>query len=336
MSGWIKFEKDIESDPRFIRMQRALRVTHERDSSVTPAFNLVTVVIGALVRFWSYADTHIRGDDTLDLGSADIDDLIGVPGFTAAMPDDWLRVIDDHSVELPGYQAHNGVEAKKRDLAQKRQERKRTRDRQEHVTPQRDATVKSALLDQTRPDQDQERTTAASQPTDNVPRRTKTGDWFLDLKLVFPDRAGAQPWNRARKAATARIAEGHSAEQFISGAERYAAYCESAGKLNTEFVMQAATFLGPDKPFLQDWKPAETPKSRAAEKRATEEAREWPALRERAIKVDVREPNEGEDLGDYRVCVERAERDAQDAAYRRGLENRGRRSVSELLGTPRQ
>jgi hypothetical protein len=177
MSGWIKWEKDIETDPRFLRMMRSLRVTHERDTSVTHAFPLVTVVVGALIRFWSYADSHIRENDTLDLGAEEIDDLVGVKGFAAAMPEDWLRIINEHTVELPGYQEHNGVEAKKRDLAAKRQERKRARSRNAEVTQERDAGVTGALPDQTRPDQTKEGDVpqelnghASKSPTDAVIR----------------------------------------------------------------------------------------------------------------------------------------------------------------------
>jgi hypothetical protein len=148
VAGWIKWEKDLETDPRFTRVVRKLR-----DTSVTQALPVTTLLVGALVRLWSYADSHIRSDDTLDLGPDDIDDMLGVPGFCRALPDDWLTIIDEEHVELPGYQEHNGVEAKKRDLATKRQQRKRARDRHAPVTPVTRDSVTPALPDQTRPDQ---------------------------------------------------------------------------------------------------------------------------------------------------------------------------------------
>jgi hypothetical protein len=177
MAGWVKWEKDLETDPRFTRAVRKVRellrdasvttVTHERDAGVPERDTCVPVTLsdrivpivtmGCLLKLWSYADTHIRSDDTLDLGLADIDELVCLPGFAGALPEDWLVEIDDGHVELPGYQAHNGVEAKKRDLNAKRQERKRSRlQRDGSVTPvtqQRDASVMGALPDQTRPDQ---------------------------------------------------------------------------------------------------------------------------------------------------------------------------------------
>jgi hypothetical protein len=37
------------------------------------------------------------------------------------------------------------------------------------------------------------------------------------------------------------------------GAQRYAAFCDATNKTGTEFVMQAATFFGPDKHYENDW-----------------------------------------------------------------------------------
>jgi hypothetical protein len=79
--------------------------------------------------------------------------------------------------------------------------------------------------------------------------------WLLDFKLAYPARGGDPGWRAAVRAAHARIREGHTSVQFIEGAQRYAAYIAATGKTGTEFVKQAATFLGPDKPFLLSWDP---------------------------------------------------------------------------------
>lgn len=76
---------------------------------------------------------------------------------------------------------------------------------------------------------------------------------MLDFKLAYPDRAGDQGWRKAERAANARIAEGHTTAEFIDGAKRYAAFCQSTEKTGSEYVQQAATFLGPGKPFLLPW-----------------------------------------------------------------------------------
>jgi hypothetical protein len=92
---------------------------HDCDPCNASALPGVTLVCGALTRLWVYADSHARDDDSLDLGMAEIDELVGINGFAAMMPPDWLREIDDRTVELPGFQAHNGTEAKKKALTQK-------------------------------------------------------------------------------------------------------------------------------------------------------------------------------------------------------------------------
>lgn len=76
---------------------------------------------------------------------------------------------------------------------------------------------------------------------------------LLDFKIAYPQRAGGQPWRRAVKAISARLAEGHTWDELIDGALRYEAYCRATDKLGTEFVMQAATFCGPEKHFAQPW-----------------------------------------------------------------------------------
>lgn len=155
MSGWIKWEKDLETDIRFVRLSRHVRDTCHAGAlrERLPHNAIVSLTIGALMKIWSYADTHIRADDTLDLTFDDIDDLVGLPGFAAGMPSDWLVKRDEQCVELPGFQEHNGTVAKKRDLATKRQQRHRASQKEEDVTPERDSRNAGALPDQTRPDQ---------------------------------------------------------------------------------------------------------------------------------------------------------------------------------------
>lgn len=152
MSGWIKLEKDLRTDPRFMRMCKGVRNADVTQVRITPAMS-VTQVLGALAQLWMYADSHIREDDTLDIGTDEIDELVGVEGFAALIPVDWLEVIDEHCVKLPGFQEHNGTDAKKRALTAKRVGRLRIRNvTQERVTVPV-ASNAGALPDQTRPDQ---------------------------------------------------------------------------------------------------------------------------------------------------------------------------------------
>lgn len=157
MSGWIKLEKDRRDDPRVLRMARQLRdasVTHER---FMPAIH-VTLVLGSLDQLWCYADTHIRDDDTLDLGAHEIDELVGLRGFCDLLPGDWLEIIDADHVKLPGFHTHNGTESKRRALTQKRMARHRNAPASPMRNDMQRTSVTRASPDQTRPDQEETKT----------------------------------------------------------------------------------------------------------------------------------------------------------------------------------
>jgi hypothetical protein len=113
--GWIKFEKELRSDPRVLRMAGILRELHGEIGNAS-----VTLVLGGLAQIWFLCDTHIGQDDVLPLGIDDINQFIGVKGFAEILPQDWLQVIDAHHVKLPNYHVHNGTVAKKKALTQKR------------------------------------------------------------------------------------------------------------------------------------------------------------------------------------------------------------------------
>lgn len=70
---------------------------------------------------------------------------------------------------------------------------------------------------------------------------------------TYPKRAGNNPKDRAVKAYKARVREGHTPASILDGAGRYSEFCRASGKTGTEFVLQAATFLGPGKGFEQPW-----------------------------------------------------------------------------------
>lgn len=76
---------------------------------------------------------------------------------------------------------------------------------------------------------------------------------FDEIKAVYPKRAGSQPWTKAAKAANARIKEGSTFSELVDGTKRYAAFMRSQGQVGTQYVMQAATFFGPERHFLEPW-----------------------------------------------------------------------------------
>jgi len=59
--------------------------------------------------------------------------------------------------------------------------------------------------------------------------------------------------DQSRQSGECPDGEGHTSAEFLAGARRYAAFCEATGSLGSQFVKQACTFLGPDKPFLLPW-----------------------------------------------------------------------------------
>src|SRR5688572_25772067 len=104
MSGWMKFDKGLIDSIRFRRVVRKLRDSNAL-RSVTDGDDVmdVTIVLGALVRFWAYADSHIDDDDTLDMTLDEINEFVGVKGFAQSLPADWLKVLDTDHVQLPGF-----------------------------------------------------------------------------------------------------------------------------------------------------------------------------------------------------------------------------------------
>ena len=89
-------------------------------------------------------------------------------------------------------------------------------------------------------------------------RSTKLHFDFEQFKAIYPKRSGSQPWAKSVKAANARVKEGATFLVMIDGARRYAEFCDEAGKTGTEYVMHAATFLGPDEHYLEPWTPPAT------------------------------------------------------------------------------
>lgn len=147
MSGWIKIDKDLSESLRFKRVVRKLRDNSNALRGVTSHVTAHTIVLGALARLWMHADTHIQDDDVLEATTDEIDELVGVDGFAAALPADWLQVVDPEHVKLPDFLAHNGGSARERKQGAKRQAAYRSRKQDRNVTQS------NALRDEPRPDQ---------------------------------------------------------------------------------------------------------------------------------------------------------------------------------------
>ena len=75
---------------------------------------------------------------------------------------------------------------------------------------------------------------------------------------IYPKRTGGNNRKKALKAYHTRR-KAHDMETIRDGVRRFAACMEAMGKVGTEYVMMAATFLGPDEHFLEAWDPPEVP-----------------------------------------------------------------------------
>jgi uncharacterized protein YdaU (DUF1376 family) len=96
---------------------------------------------------------------------------------------------------------------------------------------------------------------------------------FEEAWRLFPKRAGGNPKGRALKAWRARRKEGATAAEIQEGVARYAAFVRATGREHTEFVMQSATFFGPDRQFAEPWNPPQE-KQRPADWWASDAATE--------------------------------------------------------------
>jgi hypothetical protein len=108
------------------------------------------------------------------------------------------------------------------------------------------------------PESAREQSEPRSETVFRPPRKPTTEPaWFADFRALYPRRAGSQNWDGALKASNARLKDGFTTDDFLAGARRYAAYAKACGSEGTQYVMQAATFLGPGHPFTEPWeKPA--------------------------------------------------------------------------------
>lgn len=247
MAGWIKMEKDLREDPRFLRMLRLL-VTSEL-KSVTDVTQVriterrcVTLLLGALAQLWMYADSYLREDDTLDLGPDEIDQLVGIDGFCQMMPEDWLEVIDEHRVKLPGFHEFNGTEAKKKALTAKRVARHRIRNVTQGRITDTSACNVGALPDQTRPDQT--RHTIASAKSSAAPRETpRSRKPFLKARGLYPEGLFAEAdWLIAEREFEQRVDEGVPVEDLVAAAGAYELQQRAKGAIGSQFVLSPAKF----------------------------------------------------------------------------------------------
>lgn len=235
--AWIKFEKDLLTDPRVLRIAKSLesRWSLSEETAVSQgaaigndvALPAVTLVCGALIRMWCLADTHLDSDNILPLNMIEIDEVVGIPGFTELLPADWFEPIDDGRTKLPNFHEHNGTEAKKKASTQKRVARFRKRNAGALQT--RNA---SPLPDQTRPRPYQTKETSAREA-----RLTVDAD-FAAFWQAYPNKTGK---GAAEKAWQKAKVNGHLPEILAAiGAQKAS---EKWRKDGGQFIPNPATWI---------------------------------------------------------------------------------------------
>lgn len=108
---------------------------------------------------------------------------------------------------------------------------------------------------------------------------------FEEAWKAYPQRRGGNSKLGAYRQWLARIAEGVTSEVMLAGTKRYAAELREAGKLDTPYVKQAATFYGRDRHFEY-----ETPVTPIAKAPTTKMVAEHDGVRLRLVEVPLSDP----------------------------------------------
>ena len=137
-------------------------------------------------------------------------------------------------------------------------------------------------------------------------QRKATADYytpmFEEIWKHYPKRTGGNPKKKAFSAYKARWVEfsqhGGKFDFFFdcikAGIERYSDYCDAMVE-DKRFVMQAATFFGPDKHYENDWT---IPTQAEALPKSNDDLVAWSANK------GFRTPRAGESWSEYRQAVQ--------------------------------
>lgn len=118
MSGYIQIDKDLVDDPRLLQLEDETGVSRN-------------ALLGLLVTLWCYADTHVRGDDTLPIKLPALARAIGsTVEMLRRLPPCWLSERTDGTVVLPDYNAKNLIKARELRREGNRERQRRHREKQ--------------------------------------------------------------------------------------------------------------------------------------------------------------------------------------------------------------
>jgi hypothetical protein len=100
------------------------------------------VTVCALLRFWGYANEHIKDDETIyGLWPDDVDQISGVPGFASALEAvGWIEDANTGAMKLPNFNKYNVSGANRGATNAERQRRYRERKKGNDSNVTRDVT----------------------------------------------------------------------------------------------------------------------------------------------------------------------------------------------------
>lgn len=125
-------------------------------------------------------------------------------------------------------------------------------------------------------DTDKDKDLGAKAPVrPTVTRERKKVAYSDDFELAwkaYPARGGGNNKAEAFKAWNARLKQGYTAEAMQAGIDAYRVHLVATGKVGTEYVKMAATFLGPNLHFLDSYAlPVEQAPAKSAARNAIEQ-----------------------------------------------------------------
>ena len=112
---------------------------------------------------------------------------------------------------------------------------------------------------------------AENEIIDVVPIEDEEPNWFEMFWDTYPPRAGDRKRRESETKFKTRLKDGADPREIIAGAERYRRFIEATGRLKTEYVQQATTWLN-NRAWLEEFEiPADVPKLNGKPKRETQQ-----------------------------------------------------------------
>jgi hypothetical protein len=108
MAGeWLKFDKATLDKPEVLAIASAMECDPD-------------LVVGKLLRMWSWFDTHTENGNARGVTLALLDSILRVTGFAENVQKVGWLVVSDSGIRLPNFDRHCGETAKQRALTAKR------------------------------------------------------------------------------------------------------------------------------------------------------------------------------------------------------------------------